>query len=69
MTDKSEYALKDMTIKTAFDEEYPTSFYFIPSGFKGRTILVTEDPYEGAICKTISDKEKEKLMIQLGVDK
>lgn len=58
--------IKEMTIKTAFDEEYPTLFYFIPSGFKGKTIIVTEDPYEGATCRTIGDKEKEMLMIQLG---
>lgn len=69
MERKLQYMIKEMTIQTAFDEEYPTSFYFIPSGFKGKTILVTEDPYEGATCRTIGDKEKEMLMIQLGVDK
>lgn len=69
MTDKSEYPLKDITIQTGFDEEYPMSFYFIQSGFKGQTILVTEDPYEGATCRTINDEEKENLIFQLQVDK
>lgn len=57
--------IKEMTIQTAFNEEYPISFYFIPSGFKGRMILVTEDPYEGAICKTISDSEYQKIQQSL----
>lgn len=56
-----------MTVETKeveyiYDDEHPLAIYFLPSGFPNKTIMVTEDPFDGVESRLISDKEKKRII-------
>jgi len=59
------HVLENKTVDFLYDWIYPESIYFLPSGFKDRVIMVSENPYEGSSSKTITKQEKEEIIQRL----
>lgn len=49
-------------IDCIYDDDEPACMYFIPSGFIGKAILVTEDPYRGVESRLVSIQEKDRII-------
>lgn len=48
------------------EDEDPIVFYFIPSGFRGMTIKITEDPIWGTDCILVNEEELKEILQKLG---
>lgn len=51
----------NLEIEYVFIDSEPLGIYFIPRWDNKSYILVTEDPFDGACCRVISKKEKNKI--------
>lgn len=53
---------KTVEVEQWVDNDYPIVMFFLPSGFPGKTILVSEDPYDDCECRLIDEEEKAQII-------